>query len=251
MERLMQILEPRSLGAIVLRVIFFTACIALVHLMFHWFIGPFLPQNTLLFQLANATVVGAPFLWFFFSVMMYQVRLQRRLSRLSRKDSLTGLNNRRSFFEMAEKRRKQAQVAILMVLDADHFKRINDTYGHQAGDICLQTIAYTLRRNLRAQDVVGRIGGEEFAILLANTTEAQARVIAERLTGPIPFQAGPEAAHLSVTLSVGAVASTPDIALDRLFIQADRALYQAKSEGRARVVFAGSDQPPPALQLAV
>lgn len=122
------------------------------------------------------------------------------------------------------------------MLDADHFKQINDTYGHQAGDICLKAISYTLSRNLRLGDVSGRIGGEEFAILLADTKPDHARVIGERLTKPIPFRVGP--AHLTVTLSIGAVITSPQTPLEVSLSLADKALYQAKSEGRARVVFA-------------
>ncbi len=251
MERIMQILEPRSLQGIAIRVVAFSAGIALVNVFFAWFIGPHLPDNRLVYQIANATVVGAPFLWFFFAVMMYQVRLQRRLSLLSRKDGLTGLNNRRTFLELADRRKNQVDVGILLLLDADHFKAINDTYGHQAGDTCLKSIAYMLKRNLRAQDVIGRIGGEEFAILLANTTADQAHVIAERLTHPIPFQAGPDNLHLTVTLSVGAVVTAPQTPLDALFMLADRALYQAKSEGRARVIFATDSAMHDGLKMAV
>ena len=251
MERIMQILEPRSLPAVALRVVFFIACIAGANILFAWYIGPYLPDSRLFYQFANAAFVGTPFLWFFFVVMMYQVRLQRRLSLLSRKDGLTGLNNRRTFFELAEKRKQQAQVGILLLLDADHFKAINDRHGHQAGDNCLKSIAYMLKRNLRTQDVIGRIGGEEFAVLLANATQEQAQAIAQRLTGPIPFQAGQDGPPLSVTLSVGAVVTEPQTPLDTLFARADRALYQAKTEGRARVIFASDQSEGNGLRLAV
>lgn len=246
----MQILEPHSGWGICGRVVMFTAFVSGANVLFAVVIGPYMPEDRILYQVVNGAVVGAPFIWFFFVVMLFQVRLQRRLSRLSRKDGLTGLNNRRTFLDLAAKRNKQFQTGILLLLDADHFKRINDTYGHQAGDNCLQSIAYMLQRNLRDEDVIGRIGGEEFAILLANASVDQAHIIAERLTRPIPFKAGPDNQHLTVTLSVGAVVTSPDRALDTLFAQADQALYRAKSEGRARVIFAETAEAVDRLKMA-
>ena len=247
----MQILEPHSGWGIVGRVLVVTTLIAGGNTLFGWYFGPYMPQNMLLYHGLQGAVLGAPFIWFFFTVMMHQVHLQRRLSLLSRKDGLTGLNNRRTFFDLAARRNQQFQTGILLVLDADHFKQINDTYGHQAGDNCLQSIAYMLQRNLREDDVIGRIGGEEFAILLANASVDQGHVIAERLTRPIPFQADPENPHLTVTLSVGAVVTSPDQPLGVLFAKADRALYQAKKEGRARIIFADGQAPPDVLKMAV
>lgn len=234
----MNILQPRRRRGIIWRFVIFVTLITLMNLGFASFIGPAIPDNRLVYQTFHAVLVGGPFVWFFFVVMMYQVRLQKRLARLSREDGLTGLNNRRTFLDIAARRNRQVRTAILMLLDADHFKQINDTYGHLAGDNCLRSIAYMLKRNLREQDVIGRIGGEEFAILLTDASVEHAHLIAKRLTGPIPFQAGPDHRHLTVTLSVGAVVTSPDTPLDTFFLDADRALYQAKTEGRARVIFA-------------
>lgn len=189
------------------------------------------------YYVAHALFVDGPLIIFFLTVTVFQVRLQRKLSRLSRKDGLTALNNRRTFFAEVDDLRPAAANGILLLLDADRFKAINDTYGHQAGDDCLRSIAYTLRRNVRRTDVIGRIGGEEFAIYLHNTTLAQARVIGERLTKPIPFSAGPAHPHATVTLSIGAVEAPPTVSFDELFGLADNALYQAKQKGRARMVF--------------
>lgn len=237
MKFLMQILEPRSAGGIILRALFFVGLITLFDLAFVRVVGLPAEQADWAYFMIHATFVGGPFVVFFFVVMMFQVRLQRQLSLSSRKDWLTGLNNRRTFFDLAERRHQQFRTGVLLLLDADNFKQINDSYGHQAGDNCLKSIAYMLQRNLRTGDVIGRIGGEEFAILLADTALDQARIIGERLTRPIPFQAGPDNLHLTVTLSVGAALTRPDTPLDRLFLDADRALYQAKAQGRARLVF--------------
>jgi diguanylate cyclase len=247
MEFLMQILEPRSRRGVIMRAIFFVALITCTNMGFVQIAGLPTAGASWWYFFLQALMVGGPFVVFFFIVMMFQVRLQRQLSLSSRKDWLTGLNNRRTFLDLAERRHRQFRMGILLLLDADNFKHINDTYGHQAGDNCLKSIAYMLQRNLRDGDVIGRIGGEEFAILLSNTTLDQARVIGERLTHPIPFQAGPEHPHLTVTLSVGAVATSPDVPLEALFIHADRALYKAKAQGRARLIF---DTGPP-QQIAV
>lgn len=249
MKHLMRLIEPSSWRGIVLRVLFFVAVLSLANILFATLIGPMLPGEPILYQITNSVFVGGPFLFFFFVAMLYQVRLQRHLSVLSRKDWLTGMNNRRTFLDLASKRNKEYKTCILLMLDADNFKQINDTYGHQAGDTCLKAIAYMLKRNLREDDVSGRIGGEEFAILLANSNADQARVIAERLIKPIPFRVGP--AHLTITLSIGAVVASPDSPLEHLLSLADRALYQAKSEGRARVVFAGPDMAAPRMPIAV
>jgi diguanylate cyclase len=158
-------------------------------------------------------------------------------SLLSRKDGLTGLNNRRTFLELAQLRLDESPFGVVILLDADHFKRVNDVYGHAVGDVCLKEIAHRLKWNLREIDVAGRIGGEEFAVLFANATIEQARVIAGRLGQPIPFRAEGQAEHLSVTLSMGAVLIEPEISLDALLVRADQALYAAKEAGRARLVF--------------
>jgi len=125
---------------------------------------------------------------------------------------------------------------VLLLLDTDHFKRVNDVYGHAAGDTCIMEIAHRLKWNLREHDVAGRIGGEEFAVLLAEATIEQARVISGRLGQPIPFRANAEAAHQTITLSMGAVTIVPDMSLDALLVRADEALYAAKDAGRARLV---------------
>ncbi|MFN3664386.1 GGDEF domain-containing protein [Yoonia sp.] len=242
MKLIIRVLAPNSWQGAIGRSSLFAALIAAVNVLFTAWLGPYIPGGPRVYQVVNAVTVSMPFLVFFFAVMLYQVRLQQRLSFLSRKDGLTGLNNRFSFFEIAEQRNKQIRTGILLVLDADRFKLINDTYGHQAGDNCLKSIACTLKRDLREGDVIGRIGGEEFAVLLANANVAQARVIGERLTRPISFYAGPEDQYLTATLSVGAVVTSPDIPLDILFARADRALYKAKTQGRARVVFATDAQ---------
>tara|TARA_R110002051_G_scaffold7035_13_gene33110 strand:+ start:2789 stop:3574 length:786 start_codon:yes stop_codon:yes gene_type:complete len=181
-------------------------------------------------------VVGGPFAALFVAISGHQLRLLRDLSLLSRKDGLTGLNNRRTFMELAEKRLDNSVQGVLILLDADHFKRVNDRFGHSVGDHCLEEISHRLKWNLRANDVVGRLGGEEFAILFTGATIEQARVIGQRIGQPIPFRAEGVDEHLSITLSMGAVAIDPDVSLDAHLVRADDALYGAKDSGRACMV---------------
>jgi diguanylate cyclase len=235
MEKLMRWLAPRSAIGFVVRLLFLIALVAAANITFAMILND-RGLDRLGYSLAHAFFVGGPLIAFFLAVTVFQVRLQRQLWRLSRKDGLTGLNNRRTFLDLAAKLAADKNLGVLLLLDADWFKMINDTYGHRAGDICLKSIAYTLRRNVREEDVLGRIGGEEFAIYLRNTTPEQARVISERLTKPIPFRSDQDE-HLTVTLSIGAAVSGDKVSLDEMFAKADSALYRAKLEGRARFIF--------------
>lgn len=234
MGNIMRILAPRSIVGFVVRFAFWIALIATANIGFAMLFEE--AGNQLAgYHLAHAVVVGGPFIFFFLLVTVYQMRLQSRLWALSRKDGLTDLNNRRTFFEMVEKARAQSGTGVLLMLDADRFKKINDTYGHLAGDLCLKSVAYTLRRNVREGDILGRLGGEEFAIYLKNAPLETASVIGERLTKPISFET--EARDcLSVTLSIGATPAPPQASIDTLIAQADSALYHAKQTGRARYV---------------
>lgn len=168
-----------------------------------------------------------------------------QLRRQATQDSLTGLSNRRHFFaqgeiELARVRRYGAALSLLM-LDVDHFKRINDSHGHKAGDIVLRQLSTTLRETLRPVDVIGRLGGEEFAVLLPGTKLAEAIEVAERLREIIAASEVKREAGLPLrfTVSIGVVSlEQPDSNLDTLLSLADRALYQAKAGGRNRVCVA-------------
>lgn len=234
MDTVMRWLAPKGVAGFMLRLAFLTGLVAVSNIAF----GLAFDEHGLhepTYYIMHAAFVGAPLISFFLAVTMFQVRLQRRLWRLSRRDSLTDLSNRQTFFDQTDRRRKQGTPGVLLMLDADRFKNINDTYGHRTGDDCLKVIAYVLRRNLRDGDVVGRLGGEEFAIYLQNATLEQAKAICRRLTMPIPFisECG---AHLTVTLSIGAVVTCPEASLDDMFVSADKALYRAKENGRAQMV---------------
>ena len=235
LDWLMRAFAPRGTFGFVVRLALLIGVVALANFAFSRAFSGYDYPPTYFF--AHAIFVGGPLIAFFLAVTVFQVRLQRKLWRLSRKDPLTDLNNRRSFFDIVQKIRATDGRGILLLLDADHFKNVNDTYGHLTGDRCLESIAYTIKRGVRKEDVVGRIGGEEFAVYLRATTKGQAEVIGERLTLPITFRSNDDA-PLSVTLSIGAVVAKPGEGIDDIFGRADRALYDAKLEGRARIIFA-------------
>jgi diguanylate cyclase (GGDEF)-like protein len=162
--------------------------------------------------------------------------------RLARIDPLTEVANRRGFMERFEAefsilRRRGAPLAVLM-LDADHFKQVNDHYGHDAGDDVLRAIAATLQKPLRASDVAGRLGGEEFAVLMPHTDLAGAMCLAERVRAEIaarPIRFGDH--DINITVSIGVVA-VPDEegGITAALHAVDAAMYAAKTGGRNRVV---------------
>ncbi len=164
------------------------------------------------------------------------------LNELATTDSLTGIANRGHFYQQANLHFQQAErygeALSLLALDIDHFKSINDTHGHQAGDSALRGLAEHFRQGIRAFDLMGRIGGEEFAILLPNTDLDGAVELAERLRETLTerrLKVDGET-ELAVTVSIGAASRLPtDASLDRLFARADQALYRAKEAGRNRV----------------
>jgi diguanylate cyclase (GGDEF)-like protein len=164
---------------------------------------------------------------------------KQRAERLAQTDVLTGLDNRRAFFEHGQTlsnycERNRLPLCVVMV-DADHFKQINDNYGHAVGDAVLRNLAGLLKRSLRKSDVCGRMGGEEFAMLLPDTSLAEATALAERFCQS--YAAMPtinEGVEIANTVSIGVASDGYDI--DHLLHCADGALYQAKAAGRNRVV---------------
>lgn len=165
----------------------------------------------------------------------------RRAEILARTDELTGLSNRRAFFELGarafEQCRRSARPIALIMFDVDHFKRINDTHGHAAGDRVLQALAAAVSPLTRDADILGRLGGEEFALVLPETDLPQALAVAQRLQAAIAKVAvsdGP--ATIRCTCSFGVAASSDgDTSLDQLLTEADRALLRGKAGGRNRI----------------
>jgi len=155
-------------------------------------------------------------------------------------DSLTGLVNRRAFFERTDSARmlasRQRHPIALMMLDLDHFKRINDRYGHAAGDEALRVFAGAAQQALREPDIMGRLGGEEFAVVLPGTDLAGAVQAAERLRLAVSASLLPLCdVDYTMSVSIGVVAIDPDEHINAALARADHALYVAKSAGRNRV----------------
>jgi diguanylate cyclase (GGDEF)-like protein len=184
------------------------------------------------------------------ALMLETTKMIAELRELAHTDPLTGLLNRRAFGQRLEQELHRAQrqglITTLMLIDIDYFKTVNDTYGHSAGDHVLNQIAQVCRQTLRASDVIGRYGGEEFVILLPATDQAAAMLVAERLRQRIAqheIDLGHDA--LTLTASLGVVVVTPfdTTSPQQRLDQADQALYRAKQQGRNRVEIWQADHP--------
>jgi diguanylate cyclase (GGDEF)-like protein len=183
-------------------------------------------------------------------------RANLELERLANQDGLTGLPNRRSFFARLEiefhRSRRFGNSLALLMLDIDHFKNFNDSYGHQVGDEALRAVGAALAGGIRSYDCAGRYGGEEFICFLPETVPADALVVAERLRQRVSAArvavVGSDgvADDVGMTVSIG-IATWPDCPAERaddLVAAADRALYQAKAEGRNRSVLSAPPRQP-------
>jgi diguanylate cyclase (GGDEF)-like protein len=182
-------------------------------------------MSTLLFPLRNA--------------LLYRVATQSAL-----RDPLTGTGNRIAMDQTLEREidmsRRHMQPLSLLMLDIDHFKRINDTHGHGVGDEVLRTVAESIKQQLRNVDMVFRFGGEEFLILLSNTSREAAAMVGERLRYAAQVQdyfvAG---TRIELTVSLGCATLLPGESAESLLRRVDSALYVAKREGRNRLAMAG------------
>lgn len=180
-------------------------------------------------------------------------RLKEELARQATTDELTGTRNRRSLLETA--RREFARAAryghplSVLMLDIDHFKRINDSHGHDVGDQVLKAVADAFRRELRESDVLGRLGGEEFGVILPNTGDEGAAAVAERLRARIDAMrlSGDWGGDITPKVSVGVACAQGVSRIEDVIKRADQALYAAKAAGRNRVYtaagLAGADDP--------
>lgn len=200
-----------------------------------------LTRSVLVDVLLPAFLAG-PLLFLLLSKMRQLAIAHQELMVVASTDSLTRVLNRGAFTMLVDaylteaKKEASLRSGSLLVVDADHFKRINDTLGHQQGDAALQIIAETIQSIVRSTDLVGRIGGEEFGIFLPGANPQQAAAVAEKIRASIEqidFPVG--AASRSLSVSVGGAIFVHETSFDELFLAADKCLYAAKAGGRNRI----------------
>ena len=180
-----------------------------------------------------------------------QKKAEDHLKMLANTDSLTGILNRRSFLERAEQEldrsRRYGHPLSVAMIDVDHFKRINDRFGHAFGDCALKHIVSVISNQLRLPDILGRLGGEEFGVLLTSVEGADAAIPAERYRRAVeqsPVTTPEKSDPVQLTISVGVACLGPDCgSVDLMLQKADKALYGAKSAGRNRVQLAECNRP--------
>ena len=192
--------------------------------------------------LSFATGTFGPVVATFAFLLMVSDRMNEELGRLAMFDPLTEVYNRRSLDELAARAvaeaRRHARTLSVLVVDADHFKRINDEYGHEAGDRALKALVEVLRRTARSEDLIGRLGGEEFVVLMPDADAIAGAAGGERLRIAIErsvFRVNDQSVPLRVSIGVAALRDPRDD-FAALLRRADHALYEAKRAGRNRVV---------------
>jgi diguanylate cyclase len=241
-------LSPTSWGRVIAVTIVGTAFFIAVAFFVDSFNFPYLSTEAVwraqMTDLMLPLVLGGTFLFF----LMWKIRqlaiAQRDLSIVAATDSLTAVLNRGAFSMLVEayleqtRKQEQTRSGALLIIDADHFKSINDRLGHDCGDQALKLIAQAIKGQLRGGDLVGRIGGEEFGVFLPGVDPSQSWVVAESIRRRIremDFSPGGRPCPLSV--SIGGTSFTGPTTYEEIFSAADRRLYTAKSNGRDQVSF--------------
>ncbi|WP_027037860.1 GGDEF domain-containing protein [Mesorhizobium ciceri] len=251
-------LSPTSWGRVIAVTVVGTAFFIAVAFFVDSFNFPYLSPEAVwraqMTDLMLPLVLGGSFLFF----LMWKIRqlaiAQRDLSIIAATDSLTAVLNRGAFSMLVEayleqtRKQEQTRSGALLIIDADHFKSINDRLGHDCGDQALKLIAQAIKGQLRGGDIVGRIGGEEFGVFLPGVDPSQSWVVAESIRRRIremEFSPGGRPCPLSV--SIGGTSFTGPITYEEIFSAADKRLYTAKSNGRDQVSFdpAGATPVPP------
>lgn len=214
-------------------------------------VAEFMYQNSMLYPIAgtHGTVTHVAIVIFDVTdIATSKMALQQangELERLSRTDGLSQLFNRtfweECLFREMQRSKRHRHTASLIMFDVDHFKEVNDDYGHTVGDEFIRLLGREVRRNVRETDIAGRYGGEEFAIILPETNAEEARVFAERFRESVANMAlEHESESLQITISLGIAELSEDMSTEQQFIQAaDKALYESKSNGRNRVTVFG------------
>ncbi len=235
MNVLVSILATRSWVGLILRCILIVEFIILLDFIaiYQWRLLPFVPPLQLA---AFVAALSAPVALLFLVVFRHILILQDQLVMLATTDPLTGLMNRRAFIANVAPDGALTRDGAFVMLDIDHFKSINDRFGHDTGDRCLEVIAEGLRASLRADDVIARFGGEEFALFLPQASASQLQAIGQRIADGTVLEVDGSETEQRTTLSGGAVMARAGDPFHLIAKRADEALYRAKSAGRARLI---------------
>lgn len=195
----------------------------------------------MLLSLSLTTVISVPVTYFMGLKMHENAMLSERLQDMLDHDRLTGAVTREFFFN--KMRTAPGVEGVALMIDIDHFKKVNDTFGHFAGDAVIKAVAGTMQDNLRPEDLVCRFGGEEFMIFLPDRDHDQGLQSAETLrvlVSEVAVMFGKQ--RIGVTVSIGGSVKTMNKPIDLAIREADAALYRAKNEGRDQTVFVSSPQ---------
>ena len=182
-------------------------------------------------------LTSAPLVVLGLSLLRRTNRLHQEALKMSLTDPLTGLLNRRAFLNGLTKQTS----GVLFMLDLDHFKDVNDGYGHPVGDEVLCAMADKMRELVRETDLIGRLGGEEFAIFVTDLEAADANLLSARLCEGVHHDEAFSGTTIVVTSSIGLLQARHGVDVKLMLRDADKALYEAKTSGRARAVWGGSD----------
>ncbi len=198
----------------------------------------YIPQAYLTYDQMCKSLVYAREKW---NLLKEKERLQKELAHMAMYDALTDILSRRALLEQVEVERQRTKrykrdLSLLMI-DIDHFKKVNDTYGHLVGDVVLREVAQTLKKQTRRSDYVGRYGGEEFLIILPETSLDKALVLAEKLRKGVAELTITANDHIlkGITVSIGTAAYEDDPSVDEFISRSDKWLYAAKKNGRNQV----------------
>ncbi|WP_412049798.1 GGDEF domain-containing protein [Hoeflea sp. Naph1] len=201
-------------------------------------------SSAIIVDILLPTGLAVPLLFLLLYKMRQLAIAHHEISIIASTDNLTAVLNRGAFKMLVDAYLQQAMrqpahnAGAFLVIDADHFKSINDRFGHQEGDVALKLIAQTIQTSLRQGDIVGRIGGEEFGVFLPKANLDQAGIVAERIRRDInEIEFPPSARTHALSVSVGGAAFGGHTAYDDLFRVADKCLYSAKAGGRNQVIF--------------
>ena len=233
MTRLIDIFAPRGPFDFGVKL---TVMLLLIGLM-NWARGLILSDaeaNGFMISLRDAAFVGLPFVALAFALIGHLARLQSQLTRLAATDMLTSLPNRRAFLGHIADGPTLREGGTFLMVDIDHFKRINDTYGHHVGDLCLLAVADFLRERILTSATCGRLGGEEFGVFVPDGI-GRADALAAQLAAGLTVDK-PPAQQVRLTMSVGIASAARGALLNQVMARADVALYRAKDAGRACAV---------------